>query len=413
VSGAVVNLVAAQLSDTTDQNGDFVIYREGTTGLRQGTPEQMQPAYMRNNALHFFIDRTDVHIHIALFNLAGREIAKKEFSIQDPGPYALNPFPPAIGKSRESVYLVRLEFPGAVHYFKLLNIHPSTGYSLERQPSGRQPFTLAKQAAVIDTLTVSKDGYEAEQVLIEDYIQDLGDIMLTSTTPADTGFPNTSNTGPSDPSLLQPSGDIRVTEDGTIIENVDVDGFIEVDASNVTIRNFRISTNTYWGIRVTGGTNILIEDGEIDGNDYCHDGVTGSNYTIRRVYLHNMGGDSFKAGSNCMIGACLIRHIGQGDGAHGDGVQMMGGTDITIINNNFDLTTGSLTACVFPGGGGTVYNIMVDGNRLTGGSYTIYCNEYMTVRNNVFGRDHAYGIRTNDCAEWSGNIWEDTGEEAP
>jgi hypothetical protein len=224
-------------------------------------------------------------------------------------------------------------------------------------------------------------------------------------------WPSAATTGPSNPALLIPCGDITVTQPGTVIENVDVAGFINIQASSVTIRNFRITGSNFWGIKCNNGayTNILIEDGEINGLNEIDDAIAGSYYTARRLHIHHTAGDSFKADTNCRIEACYIHDIGQAAGAHGDGVQMMGGTDITIVGNNFDLTTGTVNACIFPGGGGTVYNILVDGNRLNGGGWCVYGNEYMTVQNNRFGRACVYGPVAYSPPSWSNNRWEDTG----
>jgi hypothetical protein len=47
-----------------------------------------------------------------------------------------------------------------------------------------------------------------------------------------------------------------VSESGTLVENVHVHGDIEIveGASDVTIRNFRITTDGYWGIFVRDGS---------------------------------------------------------------------------------------------------------------------------------------------------------------
>lgn len=218
--------------------------------------------------------------------------------------------------------------------------------------------------------------------------------------------------GPSDPSSLSPSGSITVTDSGTVIENVDISGEITINgASDVTIRNFRITTSGYWGIAVNGGSNILIEDGEIDGLDQIDDAIRGGGYTARRLYIHDIEGDSFKADGDNLIECNYVTAIGQGPEAHGDGVQMMGSGNITIRRNNFDLTSGSLTACIFPFGQDPVDGpVYVEENRLTGGAYIVYCHDTVEITNNVFGDDYAYGPVTNACASFTGNVWESSGD---
>jgi hypothetical protein len=222
--------------------------------------------------------------------------------------------------------------------------------------------------------------------------------------------------GPVDPSLLVWSDRVVVSQSGAVVENVDVHGDIEIvdGATDVTIRNFRITTDGWWGIYIRDGANVVIEDGEIDGMNLVDDGIRGASYTARRLYIHDMEGDAFKADGDNVIECNYVTAIGQGNGAHGDGVQMMGDGDIWIRRNNFDLTSGSLTACVFPFGqdpvGGPVW---VEENRLTGGAYIVYCHTTLSVTGNVFGPDYAYGPVTGDCGTWADNVWEATGEPVP
>jgi hypothetical protein len=219
-----------------------------------------------------------------------------------------------------------------------------------------------------------------------------------------------------DESLLVDSERIVVSESGTVIENVHVHGDIEIveGATNVTIRNFRITTDGYWGIFIREGSDIVIEDGEIDGLDGIDDAIRGGSYTARRLYIHDIGGDSFKADGDNVIECNYVTSIGQAKGAHGDGVQMMGSGDIEITANNFDLTSGELTACIFPFGTDPVSGpVYADGNRLTGGAYIVYCHENLHMTNNVFGEDYAYGPVTDACGTWENNTWEATGEPVP
>ena len=255
----------------------------------------------------------------------------------------------------------------------------------------------------------------------------------TTTTPADSSDdggssssggpeqPTCPPTGPADvgvvdEALLVDSERIVVSESGTVIENVHVHGDIEIveGATNVTIRNFRITTDGYWGIFVREGSDIVIEDGEIDGLDGIDDAIRGGSYTARRLYIHDIGGDSFKADGDNVIECNYVTSIGQAPGAHGDGVQMMGDGDIEITANNFDLTSGELTACIFPFGTDPVSGpVYADGNRLTGGAYIVYCHENLHMTNNVFGDDYAYGPVTDPCGTWLDNTWESTGEPIP
>lgn len=240
----------------------------------------------------------------------------------------------------------------------------------------------------------------------------------STTGPAQPACPPTGpeDVGVLDETLLVDSERIVVSESGTVVENVHVHGDIEIveGATDVTIRNFRITTDGYWGIFVRDGSNIVIEDGEIDGLDGIDDAIRGGSYTARRLYIHDIGGDSFKADGDNTLECNYVTSIGQAPGAHGDGVQMMGGGEIYITDNNFDLTSGELTACIFPFGTDPVSGpVYADGNRLVGGAYIVYCHENLHMTNNVFGETYAYGPVTDTCGTWRNNIWESTGEPVP
>jgi len=265
------------------------------------------------------------------------------------------------------------------------------------------------------TLVFSKTGYRQTEVPAATGTSGL----VVEMEPVSSGtYPTSSSeVGPSNPSLLKPSGSIEVTTNGTVIENVDITGYIHITngASNITIRNFKISTETHWGIFIRDGSNVLIEDGEINGNNVAGDAISGSGYIARRIYIHNMGGDAFKAMGDATIEGCYVRDLGQAPGAHGDGVQgpWIEGSypEVRIINNNIRMVTGGLTACVFTGQ--YITNVQVEGNWLSGGSYTIYCHSNHQVINNVFGRDDRYGPRTGTCGRWENNVWFDTGQPVP
>lgn len=200
--------------------------------------------------------------------------------------------------------------------------------------------------------------------------------------------PSPEAVGVRDASLLVPSDRIVVSASNTVIENVDVEGDIEIveGATNVVIRNFRIRTGAYWGIYVRDGSDVVIEDGEIDGLGQIDDAIRGANYTARRLYIHDIEGDGFKADGHNLIACNYVTDIGQGAEAHGDGVQMMGDGDIRIEGNNFELTSGSLTACIFPFGADPVAGrVDLVGNRFNGGGWVVYCHDTVYARDNVWG----------------------------
>ena len=138
-----------------------------------------------------------------------------------------------------------------------------------------------------------------------------------------------------------------------------------------------------------------------------------------------------KAADYSTLEACWIHHIGKKVGAHADGNHTRVGSNIMIRGNNFDLPIDigapyKSAACGMNQASlGDVDNMVMDGNWLNGGGYTVYfenikpySQDYWVrncqLTNNYFGRDYRFGpLRvagqvTNLTVD--GNVWEDTGE---
>lgn len=230
---------------------------------------------------------------------------------------------------------------------------------------------------------------------------------------------------------LTPSGSVKVTQDGAVIENLDVSGTIKVEAKDVTIRNCRIDGGggSAYGIHALYATNLTIEKVEIVRNTSA--GVYGRNFTLTEANIHEQGGDGIKAEGNNLIEKCWIHHLGMIEGAHADGSQTRGGSNIVFRHNFFDMPSPSS-----PNGEGPPYKsnatffigaetsdisgVIIEDNLLNGGNYTIYFGAHPStgykvydclIRNNWFLRDFKYGpLYTNpyESSPIYGNRWFDT-----
>src|SRR5690606_23251476 len=110
------------------------------------------------------------------------------------------------------------------------------------------------------------------------------------------GKPGAHNTGvPTGTKLTVHQGDLTITKDNTVIDGLDVRGFITVRAKNVVIRNSIVrgrDTTSYKGLVVadTATGSVTIEDSELaptKANPWI-DGIRGWNITARRVNVHNV-----------------------------------------------------------------------------------------------------------------------------
>lgn len=259
--------------------------------------------------------------------------------------------------------------------------------------------------------------------------------------PAAGGFPDARTTGVPDGVPLVERGTLHVTEDGAVVENLlIVDGYIDVQADDVTIRNVRITTDrafVQWGIvQQEGFGGLVVEDSEIFGNDVQQlaSGISnrGGMITVRRVEIHSIT-DGIVS-SQGVIEDSYLHSPTLFEGDHTDMIQTVGGSPADLpleIRHNTIINTEPQTAAVFlddSTGNGLipVRNVLVEGNLLAGGGYTVYGGgleaeghdpENIVIRDNVFSRrlwpDSGYygpvayfDVDAPGCV-WSGNVWDD------
>jgi len=254
-------------------------------------------------------------------------------------------------------------------------------------------------------------------------------VTIPPPSPGDGSRPWAHNTGPSDPGAITPyTGPSTITTDGAVYENFSYTGRLTIDADNVTIRNFTIDGNgTLYALQVLpGATGFYAENGEIydGGSALIYD--QGTNNTFKRLHIHDGNKDGMTMhGSGVLVEGCFVEKIGMGVNTHPDAVAngATSSSNQTFRGNNFFVPYAGTPG--WPGSPyesnavfifndlGTYSNIVIDGNWINGGNYSIYCSTGMQVTNNLFGRDYNFGTHTShkggSCA-WSNNRWEDTGD---
>jgi len=231
------------------------------------------------------------------------------------------------------------------------------------------------------TLEYFKDGYITKEVETK-----FGQNITVELTPRSSGEkPGSGNTGYSG-TLAAYTGPSTIKTPGTIIENVFVNGGLTIEADNVIIRNFKINGGRYGISCGSGQKGLVIEDGEI--YNVISAAVYGSNVILRRLNIHDSGGDGLKLLRNALVEACWIHRLGTKDGAHADGDQTTAGADLTFRGNNFDMPGPGTPN--YPGSpyksnatfkittaAGSIDNVLIENKWLTGGAYTIYSTDKM------------------------------------
>lgn len=244
--------------------------------------------------------------------------------------------------------------------------------------------------------------------------------------PIPAGFPNETNTGIAgagvSPSQLTQSGSITVTTDGTVLEMLDVSGSITVKANNVIIRKCRITGGIY-GIRCSNGnTGLLVEDCTlVKSSPGGSAGFYGWNFTMRRCVIGNYV-DAMKCASNSTVEDSLLHDLAYLSGTHNDGVQCRSGSNIVFRHNTikggYRMQT---SAMLFQTADGSISNVTLEGNFLSGGGYTLYLRDKgngpptnVLVKDNVFEKDSYFGghLSQNGSHTFQCNVWH-TGEPIP
>ena len=259
----------------------------------------------------------------------------------------------------------------------------------------------------------------------------------TTTTPPPPprpSYPGPSNTGVPAGTTLRPSGGFTVTQHGAVIEGLDVQGCIQVRASNVTIRKTRVRGSCFNGAIDTGYgevSGVLIEDVELDGGNQNENAALlgNSGFTCRRCNVHH-GGSGIRMTSNVVIEDSWVHDLYGSGNSHNSGVGSNGGSNFTLRRNNIDC--GTLPNCsgafVLYGDFNQITNVLAEGNLFNGGGFCVYGGSVpgknypvasnVRFHNNAFGRSVfsrcGYYGPVNSWAggshEWTGNFWADTKE---
>jgi hypothetical protein len=251
-----------------------------------------------------------------------------------------------------------------------------------------------------------------------------------ATTPAAaTAKPNASNTGvPAGTTLTNYTGPLTITTDGTVIDSKAVYGDLKIQARNVIIRNSYL----HCGSNVPGGNtgcvdansanvyNLLITNNTIkpDHPSYYRDGIVGHEFTARKnhitrsndgIGIFNRPGGSVNA--NVTVEGNYIHDLtrwsndpAHADGTHNDGIEVQGGTNISIKGNTVvaSIVAGnSLNQYGTHGGAALIVvqnvtkvaNLVVSGNWFDDGQNSVciqnakFSTVALTLTGNLFGHN--------------------------
>ncbi|MBD3782029.1 MAG: right-handed parallel beta-helix repeat-containing protein [Micrococcales bacterium] len=223
---------------------------------------------------------------------------------------------------------------------------------------------------------------------------------------------------------LRASGNLTVSTSGAVVDGLDVSGCIVVNAPNVTIRNTRVRGTCDLLVANNGG-GLVLDHVELDGRGSSGTlGIGYDRFTVRNSYIHGVG-DGIRANGNVTVESSWITDLAAGGGSHNDGIQVTAGSNIRIVGNRIENSHTQTSAILIGADQGSVSNVLVQGNTLAGGGYTLYGGARppagnsianIVLKDNAFSRKYfassgAYGPMTatdDSRISVSGNVWEGT-----
>jgi hypothetical protein len=229
------------------------------------------------------------------------------------------------------------------------------------------------------------------------------------------GFPNAANTGPQGTLDIVNSSVVLATANA-VYEGHEVHGCIEVRATNVTIRNVRVTGSCFYSIDTTNAaystntSKTTIDHVEIS----CPSGGTAigeKNLIVKNVNIHGCE-NGFDLDGNTTITDSWLHDLLQDGNAHTDGIQTThGSANIVVQHNTIDARGNTTSAMITDPDNGTT-NVTITGNILAGGAYTLYCRNNSTgwsVTSNRFVKG-AFGYLDScqNVPTWSNNVVDST-----
>jgi hypothetical protein len=264
------------------------------------------------------------------------------------------------------------------------------------------------------------------------------------------GFPDATNTGVPAGMVLRsvpgqvssgpgwhfdPKRDyVAVTARGAVLSDLSIPCNLDIDASDVTVRDVRVVTGGYFGISLRHTTGVTIEDTTVSGQNLTSGRV---NSAIDDVFgdstgmvIKNDNISLFRTGVQVSTGVIVGNYIhdpGYIRGDHTNGIYAAGTTEpLTIYGNTIFNNLGQTDDVNLHASSSRqdMANKLVVDNLLAGGGYSIYGGirnghtANIVITDNEFGRifypdggrygPAAYFNSQQTGNVWSGNVWSGT-----
>lgn len=202
------------------------------------------------------------------------------------------------------------------------------------------------------------------------------------------GWPDSSNTGPTDEGALVTRGSLTITQPG-VYQNMRINNGVLRIASGlcgVTVRNTVVDTTQVHPVqylRPAAATSsckpaVVFEDMEIDcnGAEATDWAIGGSdNWEARRMDIHNCP-DGFDMGNDVVVRDSWCHDLQQTTGSpHYDCLQYTAGKRTQVVHNSFDNQLEQTSAIIVKSDLWEIDDALITRNYLNGGSFTAYSRE--------------------------------------
>jgi hypothetical protein len=207
-----------------------------------------------------------------------------------------------------------------------------------------------------------------------------------------------------------------ITQNGAVIQNVDVSGRLTIDADNVVIKNIKLTTGDYYGLMIYGNNTTITDSTFIGTSENTQAAIAsvGGTFSATRVDISGTP-DGITMGDNSSLTDSYIHDLGEYPSTHNDGINSDGHLNVMIIHNTILNSIGQTSAATIGNQAGPASHVTFRYNWVAGGGYTIYgglgggVGNAITVDSNVFSRQFFpnvgfYGL----AAYWdnaNGNTW--------
>jgi hypothetical protein len=227
-----------------------------------------------------------------------------------------------------------------------------------------------------------------------------------------------------------------VTGDNTVIDGVDLAGCVDIEADNVTIRNSRITSNTWWGIKYgvsnphVSGLRVLHstvastpgQGPDSGGYDF---GISQQTSGTLEVGWADISG--YKDGVDVSTGSVhdsYIHDLSEFAGAHTQAVYVYPGAGLSLTHNTLINQTAQAmaTAAIYIApDAGHQHDVTVSGSLLAGGAFVFYGGDATATNIKATGNSFStriwpkagyygwasYWTPANAGNVWQANVWAD------